>query len=1054
MPVKNSSGCGFCTVFWNKIRRKKSPSRSESISSLKTESVTKTNPQTPGDNLAAHKRPITINSTKQRLSKDCSLWDQAYNALEERDPDGIFKAYHVIFSRLYAEFQDGATPSPPAPHGGSRSHAPILPSFENPLPRRELLSAVASLGLQQMKDKEIAIRLWGHELHPNNAITDTISVIEALQKVVQDAVRDLPNAAMAMAGVSLVLPLLLNPSTAENDNLRGFDYVTSQMSYYIEMEVLFLSVELQVSLRDELKRQIKALYEKIIEYEIRSLLHFFSSRVTRFFKGSILFDDWRGKLDEIQTLEMTVLHRLKSAISGESMKHLSLLKEDAKLMLQGVDSIVMGIPAGKTMLLCGVIDKFTTQTDKQVNVSFFFCQASDDSFNNATAVLRGLLCMLVKQKPALMTHIRKSCQDGMGKKQFLSNTAWEALSEVFTQVLNDPILNRTYLIVDALDECVSDQLCLLKLILATSHLKGVKWLVSSRNDLIWPQVDEHELCGDSMIPLATRRVHLKLEDKHDSIATSIDAYILNAIGSLKRQKQLDAINLDLIKHHLVQNAEGTFLWVALVCKALAHPDVLGGNIKRQLASFPRGVRPLYSEMLKRIRRSEYESLYRQLLSIMSAVFRPLTFVELRALSSQQLDDYDDEDLERRISRCGSFLTVKDKTVSFVHKSAKDYLLGEEGFVAGSSNWSAQHYAIFLAALKLLTSTLRRDMCKLEFLGPLSERDLKPNLEPLAPISHATVFWVDHFKNSAFQECFDPACRKEAASLVCTFIEEKYVYWLEALSLLKSLSRVMRPMNELSGFMASLGLGHSRCLSKDAYSFLQSNKFVIDEAPMQVYVSALLFSPAKNLLKQSFENRKEEPKWLTIHLGAEDHWGRSSWSLGAHQGTVTCLAFSHDSQWLASGSADNTIRIWDASNGDCLRKMNCGFPIWDTNTKTRNCLRTLHEDPGLQAVAISSDSRYIAASGASATLNIWELGTNGYQMIKETHEEIKDKGTWSLAFIHDTGLLACSSGNTIRIWNIHTTWSAKVFFTAMMIASIYFTTHPGTGRLLRARWMGS
>ncbi|KAM3462549.1 hypothetical protein MY5147_004670 [Beauveria neobassiana] len=350
MPVKNSSGCGFCTVFWNKIRRKKSPSRSESISSLKTESVTKTNPQTPGDNLAAHKRPITINSTKQRLSKDCSLWDQAYNALEERDPDGIFKAYHVIFSRLYAEFQDGATPSPPAPHGGSRSHAPILPSFENPLPRRELLSAVASLGLQQMKDKEIAIRLWGHELHPNNAITDTISVIEALQKVVQDAVRDLPNAAMAMAGVSLVLPLLLNPSTAENDNLRGSDYVTSQMSYYIEMEVLFLPVELQVSLRDELKRQIKALYEKIIEYEIRSLLHFFSSRVTRFFKGSILFDDWRGKLDEIQTLEMTVLHRLKSAISGESMKHLSLLKEDAKLMLQGVDSIVSELHTASNVL--------------------------------------------------------------------------------------------------------------------------------------------------------------------------------------------------------------------------------------------------------------------------------------------------------------------------------------------------------------------------------------------------------------------------------------------------------------------------------------------------------------------------------------------------------------------------------------------------------------------------------------------------------------------------------------------------------------------------------
>ncbi|OAA38714.1 WD domain-containing protein [Beauveria brongniartii RCEF 3172] len=190
-------------------------------------------------------------------------------------------------------------------HVGSRSQTPILPSFENPVPRRELLSAVANLGLQQMKDKEIAIRLLGHELHPNNAIIDVISVIEAMQNIVQDAVRDLPYAAMAMAGVSLVLPL--------NDNLRGFDHVTSQMSYYIEMEIR-------------------------------------AFRVTRFFKGSLLFDDWRGKLDEIQSFEKTVLQRLKSAVSGESMKHLNLLQEDAEIIRQGVDSIVSELHTASNVL--------------------------------------------------------------------------------------------------------------------------------------------------------------------------------------------------------------------------------------------------------------------------------------------------------------------------------------------------------------------------------------------------------------------------------------------------------------------------------------------------------------------------------------------------------------------------------------------------------------------------------------------------------------------------------------------------------------------------------
>ncbi|KAM3437804.1 hypothetical protein MY4824_003638 [Beauveria thailandica] len=33
MPVKNSPGRGFCAGFWNKIRREKSPSRGEQVSS-------------------------------------------------------------------------------------------------------------------------------------------------------------------------------------------------------------------------------------------------------------------------------------------------------------------------------------------------------------------------------------------------------------------------------------------------------------------------------------------------------------------------------------------------------------------------------------------------------------------------------------------------------------------------------------------------------------------------------------------------------------------------------------------------------------------------------------------------------------------------------------------------------------------------------------------------------------------------------------------------------------------------------------------------------------
>ncbi|KAK8143237.1 hypothetical protein G3M48_007522 [Beauveria asiatica] len=136
MPVKNSSGRGFCAGFWNKIRREKSPSRGEQVSSLTTQSATKTNPQTPDDDLTPHERPLlgelaTINSTEQRSSNDCSLWDQAYNVLEERARTASSRLI-MVFSRDSTR-NDGAASSSPAPDDGTRNHAPDLPSLHNPV---------------------------------------------------------------------------------------------------------------------------------------------------------------------------------------------------------------------------------------------------------------------------------------------------------------------------------------------------------------------------------------------------------------------------------------------------------------------------------------------------------------------------------------------------------------------------------------------------------------------------------------------------------------------------------------------------------------------------------------------------------------------------------------------------------------------------------------------------------------------------------------------------------------------------------------------------------
>src|SRR5689334_21250846 len=78
---------------------------------------------------------------------------------------------------------------------------------------------------------------------------------------------------------------------------------------------------------------------------------------------------------------------------------------------------------GKTMLLCGVIEELKKSAAGLL--SFFFCQSTDSRINSATAVLRGLIYLLVNQQPSLVSHLRKK-YDQAGQSVFEDANAWVA----------------------------------------------------------------------------------------------------------------------------------------------------------------------------------------------------------------------------------------------------------------------------------------------------------------------------------------------------------------------------------------------------------------------------------------------------------------------------------------------------------------------------------------------------------------------------------------------------------------------------------------------------
>lgn len=134
-------------------------------------------------------------------------------------------------------------------------------------------------------------------------------------------------------------------------------------------------------------------------------------------------------------------------------------------------------------------------------LSYFFCQAADSSRNTATAVLRGLIYLLLDQQKSLIPHLADKYAHA-GKRLFEDTNAFDALSKIFWKIICDPKLIIAYLIVDTLDECETDRDVLLSIITDTTSLAvRVKWIVSSRSK---PDIEYYLAVNKS-------DVHLKLE---------------------------------------------------------------------------------------------------------------------------------------------------------------------------------------------------------------------------------------------------------------------------------------------------------------------------------------------------------------------------------------------------------------------------------------------------------------------------------------------------------------------------------------------------------------
>jgi hypothetical protein len=457
---------------------------------------------------------------------------------------------------------------------------------------------------------------------------------------------------------------------------------------------------------------------------------------------------------------------------------------------------------GKTMMTMGVIDELSQSKSLHIAapkrrrldnkpkplLSFFFCQNTVPQLNNAVSVLRGLIYMLAEQRRDLLRHVRERYEI-VGKQLFEGPNAVYAMKKILLDILNDASLPPTYLLIDALDECTSGLPELLRIITSTGlgRRSRVKWLVTSRNIAEIERYLQPDMLG------AKVSLEVKASYVSRAVATFVEYKVQQLAAVQKYEPGLEAEVLQQLR----DKAEGTFLWVSLVCKELEKVEYF--LTREVLHELPPGLDPLYDRMTAQILtqlNTRTVGYCKEVLRSVTLAFRPQQLSELALSAGLPWDQFGDtQAVTDLIGRCGSFLTVREGVVSFIHLSAQDYFTVGNGRQVFDGTWAHLHRQTADRLLDRMDSILRRDMCSLQKPGARTHDESTQvciKNSNLAQIAYACEYWVEHLQAGG------RSCSSMLADngKVHRFFQKHLLHWLEAMGLLQKIPEAILALQKL------------------------------------------------------------------------------------------------------------------------------------------------------------------------------------------------------------------------------------------------------------------
>jgi hypothetical protein len=159
------------------------------------------------------------------------------------------------------------------------------------------------------------------------------------------------------------------------------------------------------------------------------------------------------------------------------------------------------------------------------------------------------------------------------------------------------------------------------------------------------------------------------------------------------------------------------------------------------------------------------------------------------------------------------------------------------------------------------------------------------------------------------------------------------------------------------------------------------------------------------------------------------------TLKGHSGWVTGVAFSSDGRRLASGSWDQTVKLWDVPTG---KELNV---VGSKMSKMKE----------VQAVAFSRDGHWLAVENSNDTVTLWDATTETETHTLPSNKPLRPLGknwVYSIAFSPDGRWLASGvDDKTVRIWDVRSGRAVRDL-TGLRRSVIYAAFSPD------GRWLAS